>query len=138
MARPKGAAKEKGKVLVSVGGWTEQHRVWAREYAAKVGRAEPVGPVNGPRPPDLEDRIGRLTAEFAANAPEKEPIACWGGCGKELPNGCRPSAKRRKKGRPRWHSRRITTAPGIEDLEVYCPDCFEQLGGFHGPAEGMG
>lgn len=141
MGRPKGAAKEVGKVLVSVGGWTDQHRKWAKEFAATVGgdeRPEHKGLVNGPRPPDIEARIGRLRAEFAANAPDQEPIACWGGCGREIPNGCRPSAKRRKHNRPQWHSRTIVTAPGTRDIEVYCPDCFKAVGGFHGPQEGQG
>ena len=135
MGRPKGSAKEVGKVLVSVGGWTDQHRTWAREFAATVGGAAPLpeckGLVNGPRPPDLAARLRKYQRAARRRAARKEPIACWGGCGKELPHGYRPAANG-------WRQRDILLYAGGHDIETYCLDCFEKLGGFHGPPEGQG
>lgn len=122
-------AKEKNGVLVSATagtGWREKHRKIARNFAKLAdgdGRPPPgKNPACDPRPADHADRLGRFEADAAANAPEKEPIACWGGCGAELPNGYRPRAPANG-----WHARDITVE-GNRDVEAYCPGCYKRHG----------
>lgn len=70
--------------------------------------------------PDRGERVEREIARCQADDPGREPVHCWGPCGRTAVNG--PNARRLG-----WKMRDIVCGPGM-DVEVQCPECFSRWG----------